>query len=364
MLLLIVLIIASAAFGKVTWSPWSSWSTGCPRLCSDSHGFQHKRRFCLMCHDDSGCFPSERPSVTSFCEGQPREHRACYIGSQCQGPGLFTGEWTGWLNLGGCRTNPERRCGEVGIQRQTRQCQPTVKTDKTTTFQCPANDRLRSFKQKACVLECPDDLDRDKRAVVVAYGEWTTWSAWMCNEDCHNPGVLAFRSRQCSGESLGYTCVKGTHGLGEYDVLPCESTDGYLCRKSWSDWSPWSECEPECGQRKKTRTRSCMGHGGPCDGSPEQSILCSSGPPCSRIDGQWGKWSMWSQVCSTSCGGGVYTRYRECNNPSPLGAGKPCLGKSMETKPCEKASVCPVDGSWGQWSAWSCAATCGTSPGI
>ncbi|XP_064603663.1 uncharacterized protein LOC135469068 [Liolophura sinensis] len=185
----------------------------------------------------------------------------------------------------------------------------------------------------------------------------------MCNEDCHKPGVLAYRSRQCSGQSLGYTCVKSSHGLGEYDVLPCETTDGYLCRKSWSEWSPWSECEPDCGQRKKTRTRSCMGHGGPCEGSPEQSILCSSGPPCSKIDGQWGKWSMWSQVCSTSCGGGVHTRYRECNNPSPLGAGKPCVGKAMETKPCEKTSVCPVDGSWGKWSAWSCTATCGTSPG-
>ena len=57
------------------------------------------------------------------------------------------------------------------------------------------------------------------------------------------------------------------------------------------------------------------------------------------VDGGWGEWSGWS-VCSKSCGGGVTSRFRVCDNPPPNDKGKPCNGTSNEEKSCNRHS-CP-----------------------
>ncbi|NXU61718.1 CO7 protein, partial [Horornis vulcanius] len=48
------------------------------------------------------------------------------------------------------------------------------------------------------------------------------------------------------------------------------------------------------------------------------------------VDGQWSCWSSWSP-----CSGGRKSRSRTCNNPSPRGGGKACLGEQHESKACE-----------------------------
>ena len=53
-------------------------------------------------------------------------------------------------------------------------------------------------------------------------------------------------------------------------------------------------------------------------------------------DGGYSNWTRWSN-CSTSCGDGVMTRSRHCNNPSPAGHdAKNCsgLGPREETRKC------------------------------
>ena len=57
---------------------------------------------------------------------------------------------------------------------------------------------------------------------------------------------------------------------------------------------------------------------------------------CSAIDGGYSNWTKWSD-CSASCGDGVITRSRQCNNPTHSGPhAKNCagLGPSQETKKC------------------------------
>ena len=56
----------------------------------------------------------------------------------------------------------------------------------------------------------------------------------------------------------------------------------------------------------------------------------------SAVDGGYSNWTKWND-CSASCGDGVLTRSRQCNNPTPSGPhAKDCsgLGPSQETKKC------------------------------
>ncbi|XP_047448785.1 A disintegrin and metalloproteinase with thrombospondin motifs 12 [Mugil cephalus] len=57
------------------------------------------------------------------------------------------------------------------------------------------------------------------------------------------------------------------------------------------------------------------------------------------VNGGWGQWSTWS-YCSRTCGTGVQSADRECNNPKPEFGGKYCTGerkryRTCNTKPCQ-----------------------------
>ncbi|XP_077375099.1 A disintegrin and metalloproteinase with thrombospondin motifs 7 [Festucalex cinctus] len=57
-----------------------------------------------------------------------------------------------------------------------------------------------------------------------------------------------------------------------------------------------------------------------------------------RVNGGWGTWSEWS-ACSRSCGAGVESAQRDCDDPVPRNRGKYCLGERQRyricnTRPC------------------------------
>ena len=57
------------------------------------------------------------------------------------------------------------------------------------------------------------------------------------------------------------------------------------------------------------------------------------------VDGGWGSWTSWSS-CDATCGGGLRTRQRYCDNPVPSGGGRHCFGSSSQQEKCNTAS-CP-----------------------
>lgn len=59
------------------------------------------------------------------------------------------------------------------------------------------------------------------------------------------------------------------------------------------------------------------------------------------VHGKWSDWAGWSQ-CSLTCGAGVQTRDRKCNNPAPSHNGNFCTGDPYEIKPCIHG--CPGSG--------------------
>ena len=57
------------------------------------------------------------------------------------------------------------------------------------------------------------------------------------------------------------------------------------------------------------------------------------------VNGGYGPWSAWSS-CTKTCGGGVQSRSRECNDPPPDPDGLPCVGPSSDTHGCN-VDMCP-----------------------
>ncbi|XP_015227036.1 PREDICTED: adhesion G protein-coupled receptor B2-like isoform X1 [Cyprinodon variegatus] len=131
------------------------------------------------------------------------------------------------------------------------------------------------------------------------------------------------------------------------------------------EWSPWSVCSLTCGQGWQVRTRSCVSspYGTLCSGALRETRMCNNTVSCpgepgiiSSVHGHWEEWSSWS-LCSVTCGRGFRTRIRKCMDG---GGVKPCGQPEIDTKPCNIA-VCPVEGQWLEWGAWSkCSVTCNT----
>ncbi|XP_071953844.1 A disintegrin and metalloproteinase with thrombospondin motifs 6-like [Antedon mediterranea] len=57
------------------------------------------------------------------------------------------------------------------------------------------------------------------------------------------------------------------------------------------------------------------------------------------VDGAWGEWGAWGP-CSRSCDGGVSTKERLCDSPSPQHGGKYCLGLRKQYRSCN-IDPCP-----------------------
>lgn len=57
-----------------------------------------------------------------------------------------------------------------------------------------------------------------------------------------------------------------------------------------------------------------------------------------KVDGGWASWSEWS-ACSRTCGSGVQSAHRDCDNPTPAHRGRYCLGERRRYRLCNP-SLC------------------------
>ncbi|XP_040264776.1 hemicentin-1 isoform X1 [Bufo bufo] len=129
----------------------------------------------------------------------------------------------------------------------------------------------------------------------------------------------------------------------------------------FSDWLPWQACSVTCGQGVEKRIRLCSNpapaNGGLyCQGEESETRICQN--KICPVDGSWSDWSPWEE-CTKTCGSGKKTRTRTCHVPPGQEGGKACLGKAVDTIVCN-TEPCPVDGIWSSWQAWgACSKTCG-----
>lgn len=156
----------------------------------------------------------------------------------------------------------------------------------------------------------------------------------------------------CSNGGGGWSSKK----KGRTRCEPCKTSNKVT--SYWGPWNAWSKCNATCGPSFEVRNRTCISKGKPnCKGSGEEWKRCKT-PPC-PIDGGWSDWGNWTR-CSVTCRNGTQIRTRTCTNPPPQFNGKECQGKLEDGRSCMEQEKCPIDGGWGDWSAWSgCSLTCG-----
>uniref|UniRef100_A0A3P8Z7L8 SCO-spondin n=1 Tax=Esox lucius TaxID=8010 RepID=A0A3P8Z7L8_ESOLU len=173
-----------------------------------------------------------------------------------------------------------------------------------------------------------------------------------CTPGCQCPHGTVLQDGKCvpvsqcrcdvNGEQYEPTHVVSRDCNNWYCYATC-STTPFTVDGQWSSWTPWGQCSVRCGPGLQSRYRFCSsprrsGSGLPCIGPDRQDQLCMTAS-CDRSGG-WGDWSNWTD-CTKSCGGGVQSRRRECDSPSPVREGDYCEGLGTEIMTCN-TDHCPV----------------------
>ncbi|KAJ0032742.1 hypothetical protein NQD34_002823 [Periophthalmus magnuspinnatus] len=229
----------------------------------------------------------------------------------------------------------------------------------TVVLNCQAEGEPTPMKEDTAEYECVarnllgSVLVRVTLTVRVD-GNWSEWSVWEeCSRTCGHGNRT--RVRTCSDPPVqhgGRACEGRAVEVMMCSVRPCPG--------NWGPWLPWSPCSETCGKGMQSRVKLCNNpppafDGPQCEGSDTQTQVCKE-RPC-PVDGKWSSWVNWA-ACSVSCGGGTRQRTRLCASPAPLHGGRQCEGSDVQIDFCNN-DPCPVNGNWGAWSSWgSCSRSC------
>ncbi|CAH1796574.1 unnamed protein product [Owenia fusiformis] len=197
-------------------------------------------------------------------------------------------------------------------------------------------------------------------------GEWGWWGTWgSCSASCL--GGTQIRTRMCDSPATangGIPCAGDSIEDQSCNDFPCPAIDG-----EWGPWAFISKCTKTCDSGFRKRERFCdnpppQNHGLICPGGLEEDrtraveVVACNFRPC-PVHGKWSSWTAFSE-CSLTCGMGLRTRTRVCDEIVPAHDGYDCFGSSIDTVPCELNKCAVVNGNWGPWQEWTkCSTTCG-----
>lgn len=262
--------------------------------------------------------------------------------------------WATWGRWSVC----SQECGG-GVQVRSRLCQPneaacegTVEEGRSCNPQpCIGMERSKSSGLRAIVGLRRDDLSNQGLVATQIDSQAEAWTPWSSCSVTCGEGWQS-RTRVCATSAFTTQCVGPLK-----ETRPCNNSAVCPVNGAWDDWAPWSLCSSTCGRGYRDRVRTCKqpeNGGEPCRGPTRQTKFCNIA--VCPVDGHWNDWTAWS-ACSATCSNGTRQRTRECNGPSY--GGSECHGSWKETDNCF-LKECPVDGRWHSWTTWgSCSKTCG-----
>ncbi|XP_046550815.1 SCO-spondin-like [Haliotis rubra] len=349
------------------WGAWQDWDD-CSVTCDQ--GWRLRRRNCEDGNSGQTLSPLE-------CYGRDIEYGSCQL-QACP-------RWDSWGEWGTCTTYQtcgrgykvrNRSCNNGGTPGVDRYCLgPTNETTVCHSMDCQSPIRLRggSAYGEGRVEIFNDEVRQWGK---ICGDQWTQGMADLVCKHLGMPGAhdATQDSRFGAGDVMYGVTSLSCHG-GERTVQMCERNPwsltsscpgltepaGVMCKVNgvWSLWGEWGECSVTCESGIQQRTRSCNHppalHGGnDCVGETEQTRPCTL--DMCPVDGVWETWAAWSE-CSTSCGKGSQWRERTCDGP--FYDGKECQGERRQTQECQ-IRECPVDGVWNGWETWGdCSNICG-----
>ncbi|XP_005404818.1 PREDICTED: SCO-spondin [Chinchilla lanigera] len=322
------------------WSPWTPWSP-CSRSCDV--GIQRRFR--------TGTAPPAAFGGAE-CQGPDMEAEFCSL-QPCQGPGGAWGPWTQCsVPCGGGYRNRTRGGGPHGpVEFSTCSLQPCA---GPVPGVCPRGQRWQDCAQGPASCAELSSLGQANQT---------------CHPGCYCPPRMLLLNSVCV-PTQDCPCTHRGHlyPAGGAVLSPCENcscVSGLItnctsrpCEEGqpeWSPWTPWSECSASCGPARRHRHHFCSST--PSVAPSSQALLHASAAPtplcpgpeaeeepcllpaCDRAGG-WGPWGPWSS-CSRSCGGGLRSRTRACDQPPPEGLGLFCEGPQAQGETCQ-AQPCPV----------------------
>ncbi|XP_062513020.1 coadhesin-like isoform X2 [Corticium candelabrum] len=185
-------------------------------------------------------------------------------------------------------------------------------------------------------------MDSDMQPTWMAWAEWSQWS-------CKSSERERTRTRQCyekrcASDSDHYSSTCPSFFSSEAQTV------------SWSAWSLWSQWTASCGNRVRHQRRNCTLElctpPTSCNGQSNQTDT-DTNPPCCPVSATWLAWTNW-QEWSATCGNRTRTRRRTCNTQAvSCGGLASCSGLAAENVTDSTPSCCPVDAVWTGWSSWS-----------
>ncbi|XP_017177065.1 SCO-spondin isoform X4 [Mus musculus] len=322
------------------WSPWTPWSP-----CSQSCNVGIRRRFRAGTEPPAAFGGAE-------CQGPNLDAEFCSL-RPCRGPGAA---WSSW-------TPCSVPCGG-GYRNRTQGSGPHSPIEFSTCSLQPCAGPVPGV--------CPEDqqwLDCAQGPASCAHLSIPGEANQTCHPGCYCLSGMLLLNNVCVPVQDCPCAHRGRlYSPGSAVHLPCENCScisglitncsSWPCEEgqpAWSSWTPWSVCSASCNPARRHRHRFCARppHRAPfslvllttvaapttlCPGPEAEEEPCLL-PGCNQAGG-WSPWSPWSG-CSRSCGGGLRSRTRACDQPSPQGLGDFCEGPQAQGEACQ-AQPCPV----------------------
>lgn len=314
-------------------SDWGEWSF-CSRTC---YGASERNRYIKVFPAGSGkSCDNTSLKETAPCNPGPAEEAA----EGCRAPGPADCALSEWGDWSWCSSS----CG--GGQRERRRKVLTLPRGGGKT--CDAGLAvLEPCNPEPCQMEdCQDCV----------WGEWSDWG------DCS--GCQGERYRHRSIQQMPNHCGRICDLKSAKEVSNCTGHCEEKLFCAWTEWSSPAGCGVGCGPGTMIRSRALtltntpvdtslftVDHGGRCQGAQLNMSVCPATtpcrPPCIPRDCEFSAWGEWSAPASS----GLCERQRGITSGNECG--KPCSGRTGETKRCMLPNPDLKNCALSDWTAWS-----------